>query len=427
MDGYTGTGSLFDDMCKYMSINNAPDLLGLPPRTPFGDERVLAMDPDYIFIPSYKGMDKNLASRYLDNPAFQNLPAIKEHRVKPLPAAYLYTMNQQIGGLLCIVSLLALHVGTIMIPIGGGIQSILNGMGIPVHFTAPITAEQEAVLWFIRMPRLIIGLLVGGALALAGAVMQGVFSNPLADPGIMGVSAGASLGAVIAIALGVTSLGMFYMPAFAFVGAFVSVGITIILTLRNNKLDTTTLLLAGVAVSMLLGAFTSGILTMINEYRLREFLFWMVGGLDFRRWDHVALAVGPIVTGSVILMMLGRHLNVLVLGDTEARALGLPVMVYRMLFLFLASVVTATAVCVSGSIGFVGLVVPHIVRLLVGPDHRILLPMAAVGGALFLVFCDTLGRVIAQPIEIRVGIMTALLGAPYFLYLLHRLRNKGGA
>jgi len=129
------------------------------------------------------------------------------------------------------------------------------------------------------------------------------FSNPLADPGIMGVSAGASLGAVIAIALGVTSLGMFYMPAFAFVGAFVSVGITIILTLRNNKLDTTTLLLAGVAVSMLLGAFTSGILTMINEYRLREFLFWMVGGLDFRRWDHVALAVGPIVTGSVILMM----------------------------------------------------------------------------------------------------------------------------
>ena len=306
-----------------------------------------------------------------------------------------------IGVLLCIVSLLALHVGTIMIPIGGGVQSILNGMGIPVSFTEPITAEQEAVLWFIRMPRLIIGLLVGGALAIAGAV--------------------------IAIALGVTSLGMFYMPAFAFVGAFVSVGITILLTWRNNKLDTTTLLLAGVAVSMLLGAFTSGILTMINEYRLREFLFWMVGGLDFRRWDHVLLAVGPIMTGSVILMMLGRHLNVLVLGDTEARALGLPVMVYRMLFLFLASVVTATAVCVSGSIGFVGLVVPHIVRLLVGPDHRLLLPMAAVGGALFLVFCDTLGRVIAQPVEIRVGIMTAILGAPYFLYLLHRLRRKGGA
>lgn len=337
-----------------------------------------------------------------------------------------YTAAALIGAALGICVILALHVGTIMIPVGGGLQSILHGMGIPISFTEPISAEQESVLWFIRMPRLMIGLLVGAALALAGAVMQGVFSNPLADPGIMGVSAGASLGAVIAIAFGMTSLGMFYMPLFAFVGAFVSVGITIMLTWRNNRLDTTTLLLAGVAVSMLLGAFTSGILTMINEYRLREFLFWMVGGLDFRRWDHVLLAVGPITVGSVILMMLGRHLNVLVLGDTEARALGLPVMLYRILFLFLASLITATAVCVSGSIGFVGLVVPHIVRLLVGPDHRILLPMSAVGGALFLVFCDTLGRVVAQPVEIRVGIMTALLGAPYFLYLLHRLRRKGG-
>ncbi|MDY5481177.1 MAG: iron ABC transporter permease [Veillonella caviae] len=332
-----------------------------------------------------------------------------------------------IGGALCICIILALHVGTIMIPIGGGIQSILQGIGIPIYVATPISQEQEAVLWFIRMPRVVISLLVGAALALAGAVMQGVFSNPLADPGIMGVSAGASLGAVLAIALGMTSLGLFYMPLFAFIGAFVSVGITIILTWRNNKLDTATLLLAGVAVSMLLGAFTSGILTMINEYRLREFLFWMVGGLDFRRWEHVFIAIGPILAGSIILMLLGRHLNVLVLGDTEARALGLPVMVYRILFLLLASLITATAVCVSGSIGFVGLVVPHIVRLLVGPDHRILLPMSALGGALFLVFCDTLGRVIAQPVEIRVGIMTALLGAPYFLFLLYRLRRKGGA
>ena len=166
-----------------------------------------------------------------------------------------------------------------------------------------------------------------------------------------------------------------------------------------------------------------------------DYMIWIIGtgtiALEYAKilnqLGHEFIAVGPIMTGSVILMMLGRHLNVLVLGDTEARTLGLPVMVYRMLFLFLASVVTATAVCVSGSIGFVGLVVPHIVRLLVGPDHRILLPMAGVGGALFLVFCDTLGRVIAQPVEIRVGIMTALLGAPYFLYLLHRLRRKGGA
>lgn len=327
--------------------------------------------------------------------------------------------------LLLIIVIVSLHVGTIPVPISGGISSILTAVGIHAELGPPLTEEQQAVLWFIRLPRILVGIMVGAALALAGAVMQGVFSNPLADPGVMGVSAGASLGAVLAISTGLTSAGMFYMPLFAFVGAFCSVVLTISLTMRDGKVQTMTLLLAGVAVSMLLGAFTSGILTFINEYRLREFLFWMVGGLDYRRWEHVALAIGPITSGFIILCLLARHLNVLVLGDTEARALGLPVMFYRLLFLFLASFITATAVCVSGSIGFVGLIVPHIMRILVGPDHRLLLPASALAGAVFLVFCDTLGRVILAPSEIRVGIMTALLGAPYFLYLLRRLRAKG--
>ena len=313
------------------------------------------------------------------------------------------------------IIIIALHLGTIKVPVLGGLQSIWQGLGIPVTVTAPLEPEQEAVLWYIRMPRILVGLMVGASLALAGAVMQGIFSNPLADPGIMGVSAGASLGAVIAISLGLTSLGMFYMPMFAFIGAFAAVSITILLTMRGGRVETATLLLAGVAISMLLGAFTSGILTLMNEYRLREFLFWMVGGLDFRRWEHVFLAIGPFLIGTTILITFGRQLNVLVLGDTEAKA-----------FLFLASFITATAVCVSGAIGFVGLIIPHIVRILVGPDHRILLPVSALAGALFLVFCDTLGRVLASPSEIRVGIMTALLGAPYFLYLLRRVRQKGG-
>lgn len=324
------------------------------------------------------------------------------------------------------IIIIALHLGTIKVPVLGGLQSIWQGLGIPVTVTNPLEPEQEAVLWYIRMPRILIGLMVGASLALAGAVMQGIFSNPLADPGIMGVSAGASLGAVIAISLGLTSLGMFYMPMFAFIGAFAAVSITILLTMRGGRVETATLLLAGVAISMLLGAFTSGILTLMNEYRLREFLFWMVGGLDFRRWEHVFLAIGPFLIGTTILITFGRQLNVLVLGDTEAKVLGVPVMLYRLIFLFLASFITATAVCVSGAIGFVGLIIPHIVRILVGPDHRILLPVSALAGALFLVFCDTLGRVLASPSEIRVGIMTALLGAPYFLYLLRRVRQKGG-
>lgn len=324
------------------------------------------------------------------------------------------------------IIIIALHLGTIKVPVLGGLQSIWQGLGIPVTVTNPLEPEQEAVLWYIRMPRILIGLMVGASLALAGAVMQGIFSNPLADPGIMGVSAGASLGAVIAISLGLTSMGVFYMPMFAFVGAFMAVSITILLTMRGGRVETATLLLAGVAISMLLGAFTSGILTLMNEYRLREFLFWMVGGLDFRRWEHVFLAIGPFLIGTTILITLGRQLNVLVLGDTEAKALGVPVMLYRLIFLFLASFITATAVCVSGAIGFVGLIIPHIVRILVGPDHRVLLPVSALAGALFLIFCDTLGRVLAAPSEIRVGIMTALLGAPYFLYLLRRVRQKGG-
>lgn len=328
--------------------------------------------------------------------------------------------------LLAVIVLVSMYVGTIKVPVLGALQSILTNVGMPVSIAPPLTEEQEAVLWFIRMPRVLVGLMVGAALALSGAVMQGVFSNALADPGIMGVSAGASLGAVIAISLGLTSISMYYMPLYAFIGAFCSVGLTIGLTLRGGKVEASTLLLAGVAVSMLLGAFTSGILTFMNEYRLREFLFWMVGGLDYRRWEHVALAVGPISVGFVFLSLLARHLNILVLGDVEAKALGLPVMFYRLIFLFVASFITATAVCVSGSIGFVGLIVPHIMRILVGPDHRILLPVSALAGGAFLVFCDTLGRVIIDPIEIRVGIMTALLGAPYFLFLLRRLRAKGG-
>lgn len=328
--------------------------------------------------------------------------------------------------LLLAISIISLHVGTIPVPFTGIMNSLLEQSGSTSVWGTPLSGEQQAVLWFIRLPRILVGILVGGALAIAGAVMQGVFSNPLADPGVMGVSAGASLGAVIAISTGLTTVGLFYLPLFAFIGAFCSVILTISLTMEKGKVQIMTLLLAGVAVSALFGAFTSGILTFINEYRLREFLFWMVGGLDFRRWEHVFLAVGPILSGGILLCFLARHLNVLVLGDAEAKSMGMNVMLYRMLFLFIASLITATAVCVSGAIGFVGLIVPHIMRMLVGADHRILLPASALGGAVFLVFCDTLGRVILEPNEVRVGIMTALLGAPYFLYLLRRLRRQGG-
>ena len=280
-----------------------------------------------------------------------------------------------------------------------------------------LTEEQERILYFIRLPRILVAISIGMALAIAGAVIQGVFGNPLADPGIMGVVSGACTGAVIA----------YYMPSFAFIGALTALGITMLLSWYKGRMDPRILLLAGVAISMLLGALTSGILTLMNEYRLKEFLFWMVGSLEYRRWDHVAIALPTIAVGTAIIIALSKHLNILVMGEVEARAVGMNTNRYRMIFLLLSAMMTAISVCVGGSIGFVGLVVPHMVRLLVGPDHRLVIPASALGGACCVLLCDTLGRTLFHPVDIRVGIMTALLGTPYFLFLLHRLKVKGGS
>ena len=214
------------------------------------------------------------------------------------------------------------------------------------------------------------------------------------------------------------------MPAFAFFGSLAAVALTLFLSMRNGKIPVMTLLLSGVAVGMLLSAVTSGLLTIMNEQQTQQYLFWMVGGLDFRRWEHVYLALGPISIGMFLMLLAARHLNVLMLGETEAKAVGMPVNLYRTGLLLLASLTTAASVCVSGNIGFVGLIIPHMLRMIVGTDHRVLLPASAIGGACFLLLCDTLGRTLIPPTEIRVGIMTAVLGTPYFLYLLRRLQKN---
>lgn len=325
---------------------------------------------------------------------------------------------------LIIVACISVSVGQIAISFKSSLAVVSSSLGLHLFGSGVFTEEQKAVIWFIRMPRLIVGILVGAALGISGAVMQGVFSNPLADPGIIGVSSGAATGAVLAIVLGVSADSIFTLPLFAFVGALLAVALTVLLAMKNGKIPVMTLLLAGVAVGMFLGAVTSGLLTFMNEQKLHQYLFWMVGGLDYRRWEHVYMAIGPIVIGSVLMFMLARHLNILVLGETEARAVGMRVMPFRIGLLTIAAMTTAASVCVSGNIGFVGLVVPHMMRMLIGPDHRNLLPASALAGAIFLVFCDTLGRVIMAPSEVRVGIMTALLGTPYFLYLLRRLQKN---
>ena len=326
--------------------------------------------------------------------------------------------------ILVFIGCLSLTFGQIDIPLSNAVAVVGYQLGLPGFSESGFSKEQLAVIWYIRLPRMLVGILVGAALGTSGAVMQGIFSNPLADPGLIAISSGAATGAVVSIALGAAGASMFAMPAFAFCGSLCAVCLTVFLAMRNGKIPVMTLLLAGVAVGMLLGAVTSGLLTFMNEQKLQQYLFWMVGGLDYRRWEHVYLAAGPVLCGIFIMMLLARHLNILVLGETEAKAVGMSVTKFRMGLLFVAAMTTATSVCVSGNIGFVGLVIPHMMRMLIGPDHRVLLPASALGGAAFLVFCDSLGRVIMSPAEVRVGIMTAFLGTPYFLYLLRRMQKQ---
>ena len=245
----------------------------------------------------------------------------------------------------------------------------------------------------------------------------------MADPGIIGVSAGGALGAVAAIALGVS--GIFYqaLSVFAFLGsvgaAFLVFGIASI----GGRFSMATLLLAGVAISAFFSAIVAAIMVLVpSNEALREILFWLTGGLDSRSWEHVRLAAPPILSGSAVIFMLSRDLNLLMLGDDEAKSMGVRVSVIRPVLLATAALITGVAVAVSGTIAFVGLVVPHILRLVVGPDHRLLIPLSAVGGALFMVIADTIARTVVQPAEFRVGIITAFVGAPFFIFLL--IRNK---
>ena len=295
-----------------------------------------------------------------------------------------------------------------------------HAVGLPVLPHVILTPEQEAVLLHIRLPRTIVGLLVGAGLGISGAVLQGIFSNPLADPGIIGVSSGASVGAVLAIGIGISASSVLLLPAFAFVGAMLAVGLTVSLSMRHGRIPVMTLLLSGVVVGMFLAACTAAILTVVNEQKMQQYLFWTIGGLDYRRWDHVLLGIAPIGIGASVMLLLARHLNLLAFGDVEALTAGMSVTPFRLLFLVLAALTTATGVCISGNIGFVGLVVPHMMRLIVGPDHRRLLPASLLAGAVFLVLCDSVGRILITGMEIRVGIMTAFIGTPYFLYLLRR-------
>ncbi|MFA6308985.1 MAG: iron chelate uptake ABC transporter family permease subunit [Clostridia bacterium] len=326
--------------------------------------------------------------------------------------------------ILAVVIVVAASIGTVYVPIQSIIRIILNKLGLVNN--SGFEPYQMAIIYSVRLPRVLAAVLIGSALATTGAVLQGMFRNPMADPGIIGVSSGAGLGAVTAIALGLSASSIFYLPLFASVGALLAALIIFVLSLRGGKVAVFTLILSGIAVSTFLGAITSMILSFTSKDNVHEFLFWSMGNLYSIRWESVQLVFIPIIIGVVILITFARDLNVMLLGEEEAQSVGVNSSKIRMLILIVASITTAAAVCISGPISFVGLIVPHIMRIILGPDHRLLLPASAVAGAIFLVICDLIARIAFAPIEINVGIITSLVGAPYFLYLLIRSRRAGG-
>lgn len=330
-------------------------------------------------------------------------------------------------GALAAVALMAvvagIAVGPVTIAPGQVMAVILDGIGLgwPAHAD---TSQHTNVVNHIRMPRVLVGALVGAALGIAGATMQAVFRNPLAEPGVIGISSGAAFGAVSALYFGWTAASRWMLPGAAFLGASVTMALVFAISRARRDRSTATLLLVGIAVSAFFGALISVMVaTASSDEELRGIVFWLQGGLGARTWAHVRLAVVPITVACLVLAMFGRDLNVLLLGDDAARSSGLDVHRSRIVLLALASLLTGAGVAVSGVIGFVGLVVPHALRLVIGPDNRILLPASALGGAAFLVLSDLVARTAFSPVSLQVGIVTALAGAPVFLALV--LRRAG--
>ena len=312
----------------------------------------------------------------------------------------------------------AVTVGPANITFGDVWGSIGSHLGLG---TSPLPPLRDGIVWELRLPRVITAAAVGAGLAIAGAVMQAITRNPLADPYLLGLSSGASLGAVSVVLLGASLL----LPAAAFLGSMAALGLTLALASSLGAITPTRTVLAGLAVSSLAAAVTSLVIfwTATGD-SYREILSWLLGSLAGARWPAVAIALIALVLAGVPILLTGRLLDAFAFGDVSASSLGVNVAATRWGLLAATALLTGAMVAVSGSIGFVGLILPHGVRLLVGPAHRALLPLSALVGAVFLVWADTAARSIFEPRELPVGIVTAIVGAPIFALLLSRRRSE---
>ena len=291
--------------------------------------------------------------------------------------------------------------------------------------------QQFAVFWSIRMPRLLLSVFVGSALAVSGASMQGLFRNPLVEPGLIGVSSGAALMAVLVIVFGnwfppifMKYFGVYLLPLAAFVGALLTTILSYKLGSKNGRTDISVLILAGVAINALAGALIGLIIYYSDDSEMRTFTFWSMGDLSGATWTTVATFIPFLVVSLWVLLRRSSSLNVIALGESEAQHLGVNVQSVKRQVILGCALAVGASVALTGMIGFVGLIIPHILRSIFGPDHRIILPFSVVSGAILLLLADLLARTIVMPSELPIGILTAILGAPFFTYLLIKIKRK---
>jgi iron complex transport system permease protein len=329
-----------------------------------------------------------------------------------------------LGAGLPLVLLLAASAGSVGLSPLSVLASIGSAARILPAGLDRLDHSSEVILWSVRLPRVLLAALVGGGLAVVGAVLQSVFRNPMADAGLLGVGPGAAFGAVLAVNLGWAQRVFLALPLAAFAGAMVAVLALYLLAHVGGRPTLQGLLLTGLAVSSLGAAGTSVLLVATEEFRVRTVLFWLAGGLEGRGWEHARLGAAFILTGVALLVALARPLDVLSLGEDEAAALGLAVHPTRLAFFGLASLVAGPATALAGSVPFVGLVAPHALRSQVGPLSRHLLPASFLAGAILVVLADVAARTISDRLDLPLGSLTAFVGAPYFLLALRAERGR---
>lgn len=295
------------------------------------------------------------------------------------------------------------------------------------HFNSDslnISSVYETIVWKVRMPRIFLSILTGSSLAVVGACFQGLFRNPLADPHILGISSGAALGATFAILSGIqiSFLGLGVIGIFAFIGALITIIFVYQISCTNRQISVTSLLLTGTAISSMLSALIS-LFMSLNRDKIEKVYLWTLGSFSAATWDKVQFLLIFSVIGIAILCLFSKKLDMISLGEETAQSLGVNTKIVKKILIITSSFLVAACVCVSGIIGFVGLIIPHCIRLLKGSSHYHLLPLCVLGGSIFMLVCDTIARTIAAPSEIPVGVITAIFGAPYFIFLLQRSKK----